>query len=60
MKIKNLILYVLIGSTQTHHEAILETKKMISNIKLNRENYDVDKKIGYLVDNKINVKYKVM
>ena len=60
MRIKNLILYVLIGSTQTHREAILETKKMISNIKLNRENYDVDKKIGYLVDNKINVKYKVM
>lgn len=58
MKVKNLIMYVLIGSTQTRRDAVLETRKMLSNIKLTTDNYDINKKIEYLIDNKINVKYK--
>jgi len=43
---------------QTPREALMETRKVVNNIKIAPANYNLDYRIAYLKDNNIKVKYK--
>lgn len=54
------ILRIILGEgDQRHKEAVEETKKMVKNIRLSNGTRDIDQTIAYLIENKIDVNYKV-
>jgi len=56
----NKILRFILGEgSQRRKEAVEETKKMAKEIRLSNSARDIDETIGYLIEHKIDVNFKV-